>query len=66
MSKINKIKQRQFLTSLGIIAVSLGVTYAPLPGFKRTIVVVSGTELQEPLQVLAAKFEQQNPAMIWS
>jgi ABC-type molybdate transport system substrate-binding protein len=63
MTKINKIKQRQLLTSLGIMAVCLGLSYAPVPGFERTIIVVSGTELQEPLQALAAKFEQQNPSM---
>lgn len=58
----SKNKNRQFL-SLSIILAALGLTYAPLPGFNRNIVVVSGTELQEPLQTLAAKFEQQNPSI---
>ncbi len=49
MTKINKIKQRQLLTSLGIMAACLGLIYVPLPGFDRKIIVVSGTELQEPL-----------------
>lgn len=49
------------LLSIAIIAASLGLTYTPLPGVQRTIVVVSGTELQEPLEVLEAKFEDSNP-----
>ncbi len=58
-----KSKIQNHLASLGIILGALGLTYAPLPGFNQTIVVVSGTELQEPLQALKAKFEQQNPSM---
>lgn len=58
-----KSKPQTLLTSIGIVLGALGLTYAPLPGFNQKIVVVSGTELQEPLQTLAAKFEQQNPAI---
>lgn len=58
-----KSKIKNGITSLGIMAVCLGLSYAPVLGFERTIIVVSGTELQEPLQALAAKFEQQNPSM---
>jgi ABC-type Fe3+ transport system substrate-binding protein len=47
--------------SIGILLAALGLTYAPLPGIHQTVVVVSGTELQEPLQVLEAKFEQTYP-----
>ncbi len=54
-------KRRSVLASIGIILVALGLTYAPLPGLQQTIVVVSGTELQEPLQALEAKFEQEHP-----
>lgn len=54
-------KNRSILTSLGIILAAVGLTYAPLPGFNQTLVVVSGTELQEPLQVLETQFEQKNP-----
>lgn len=54
---------RQILLSLSLIVGALGLTYAPLPGLNQTIIVVSGTELQEPLQVLEAKFEQQNPSI---
>ena len=49
------------LLSLSIIAASLGLTYVPLPGGQQTVVVVSGTELQEPLTVLAEKFEESQP-----
>ncbi len=61
MSKIDRQRRRR-LVSVGIIVGALGLTYAPIPGGERTIVVVSGTELQAPLEVLAAKFEQQNPS----
>ncbi|MEQ8467463.1 substrate-binding domain-containing protein [Coleofasciculus sp. E1-EBD-02] len=53
----------RLLTSIGIILVSLGLTYTPLPGFNQTVVVVSGTELAEPLQSLEAKFEEENPGI---
>lgn len=54
-------KNRNILISVGMILGVLGLTYAPIPGTNKTVVVVSGTELAEPLQALAAKFEQQNP-----
>ncbi|MEQ9233120.1 MAG: substrate-binding domain-containing protein [Coleofasciculus chthonoplastes F3-SA18-01] len=53
----------RLLTSIGIILVSLGLTYTPLPGFNQTVIVVSGTELAEPLQSLEAKFEEENPGI---
>lgn len=49
------------LLSIGIIATVLGLTYIPLPGVQQTVVVVSGTELQEPLTDLEARFEESNP-----
>ncbi|WP_242072055.1 extracellular solute-binding protein [Nostoc sp. FACHB-110] len=49
------------MTSSAIIIAALGLTYIPLPGSNKTVVIVSGTELQEPLQELEAKFEQVNP-----
>ncbi|MEB3293782.1 MAG: substrate-binding domain-containing protein [Synechococcales bacterium] len=60
-SKKNPTKRDRILTSSAILAASLGLAYAPLPGSQRTIVIISGSELQEPLQILEAKFEQQNP-----
>jgi len=55
----NKIKQT--ITSIAIIIASLGLTYAPLPGVETTLVVVSGTELEEPLKALETQFERKNP-----
>jgi ABC-type molybdate transport system substrate-binding protein len=58
-----KTKRRSLLISLGIIACALALTFAPLPGLEQTIVVVSGTELQEVLPALKTKFERENPAI---
>ncbi|MEB3336399.1 MAG: substrate-binding domain-containing protein, partial [Leptolyngbyaceae bacterium] len=61
-SKVQNPKSPSRLyTSLGIILAALGLTYVPLPGSNHKIVVVSGTELQEPLQVLETRFEQEYP-----
>ncbi|MBE9053469.1 substrate-binding domain-containing protein [Nostocales cyanobacterium LEGE 11386] len=54
-------KLPQIITSIAIILAALGLTYAPIPGSKQTVIVVSGTELQAPLQQLQTKFEQENP-----
>ena len=56
----SKSNRNKTITSLGIIIASLVLTYAPIPGVKQTIVVVSGTELKEPLQELETRFEQNN------
>ncbi|MBD2437743.1 extracellular solute-binding protein [Nostoc sp. FACHB-110] len=56
-----KSKSAKVMTSSAIIIAALGLTYIPLPGSNKTVVIVSGTELQEPLQELEAKFEQVNP-----
>ncbi|MBU7582677.1 MAG: substrate-binding domain-containing protein [Nostoc sp. TH1S01] len=56
-----KSKSAKVMTSVAIMIAALGLTYIPLPGSNKTIVIVSGTELQEPLQELEAKFEQVNP-----
>ena len=47
--------------SAAIALAALSLAYAPIPGLTQTVVVVSGTELQEPLKVLEAKFEQEHP-----
>ena len=47
--------------SLAMIMVSVGAAYLPIPGLKKTVVVVSGTELQEPLTALESSFEQAHP-----
>lgn len=54
-------KSSKIVTSVAIILAALGLTYIPIPGLQTTVVIVSGTELQEPLQQLEAKFEQVNP-----
>ncbi|MBW4644300.1 MAG: substrate-binding domain-containing protein [Goleter apudmare HA4340-LM2] len=51
----------RYATSIAIILAALGLTYAPIPGLQQTVVIVSGTELQAPLQELETKFEQANP-----
>lgn len=50
-------------TSVAILLASLGIAYFPVPGLQQTIVVVSGTELQEPLQKLQTRFQQANPSI---
>ena len=54
----DKNKKNSFIISLGIIVAALGLTYAPIPSVKQTIIIVSGTELKEPLQELETRFEQ--------
>ncbi|MEB3358254.1 MAG: substrate-binding domain-containing protein [Synechococcales bacterium] len=54
-------KTTRLITSLGIVVAAAGLAYAPTPGLERTVTVVSGTELQEPLQALEAQFEQAHP-----
>lgn len=58
-----KMKRRSLLISLGIIACALAMTYAPVPGLQQTVVVFSGSELQEPLAELEQRFEAQNPGI---
>jgi ABC-type molybdate transport system substrate-binding protein len=49
-------------TSIAFILAGVGLAYIPIPSlFTRTVVVVSGTELQEPLEKLATTFEQEHP-----
>ena len=55
-----KNQKNNLIISVGIILASLGLTYAPIPGVKQTIVIVSGTELKEPLQELETIFERNN------
>lgn len=55
--------RRSLLMSLSIIAIALGATYAPVLGSQQRVVVVSGTELQEPLEQLEDQFEQAYPSI---
>ncbi|WP_066423495.1 substrate-binding domain-containing protein [Anabaena sp. 4-3] len=59
--KLKSKRKKQVFISIAIIIAALGLTYAPVPGLQQTVVIVSGTELQEPLQQLEAKFQQENP-----
>lgn len=58
-----RVQRRSLLISLGMIACASVITFAPLPGLQRQVIVVSGTELQEILPTLEARFEQQNPSI---
>ena len=60
-NKKTKLQQKRTITSLGIILASLGLAYAPIPGLQQTVIIVSGSELQEPLKQLETQFEKQNP-----
>ncbi len=53
-------KKRTFI-SVGIIVAALGISYVPLPGVQKTVIVVSGSELQEPLEEIEPKFEKEYP-----
>ncbi|NEQ97989.1 MAG: ABC transporter substrate-binding protein [Cyanothece sp. SIO2G6] len=54
---------RSMTLSLGIVAVALGMAYAPTPVAEQSITVLSGSELQEPLTQLEEKFEAAYPAI---
>ena len=54
-------KNSRFLLSGIIFCASLGLAFFKLPELSQSIVVVSGTELQEPLEELEAKFEEEYP-----
>ena len=58
MNKIQSSIKNRTITSVAIILAALGITYAPVPGIKKTVVVVGGTELEEPLKELEARFEK--------
>jgi Bacterial extracellular solute-binding protein len=51
----------QTAASLAILAASLTLTYAPLPGLQQTVTVVIGSELQAPLTTLEERFEAEHP-----
>ena len=57
----NAQKQKNLITSLGIAIFSIVLAIAPIPGLTKKIVVVSGTEMQEPLQAVQEKFKQAHP-----
>ncbi len=58
-----KSNTNKTIASLGIIAASLVLAFAPIPGVKQTIVIVSGTELKEPLKEIESRFERENSSL---
>lgn len=60
---MTKSNHNKTLTSLSIIVASMVLAFAPIPGVKQTLIVVSGTELQEPLREIETKFEQEQPGI---
>lgn len=54
-------KQKNLFISLGISIFSVALVIAPIPGLSQKIFIVTGTELQEPLQALQEKFKQTHP-----
>lgn len=63
MSKSQSRFTRRAILSAAITLIAIAFAYLPLPGLNQTVTVVSGTELQEVLPTLKAKFEQENPAI---
>jgi Bacterial extracellular solute-binding protein len=49
------------LASIGIALASGVLAFAPIPGLASKIIIVGGTEIQAPLEAIAAKFSQENP-----
>lgn len=54
-------RKRKAIASAILALVAFGLAYAPLPGLQQTVVVVSGTELAEPLKELEIQFENEYP-----
>jgi ABC-type Fe3+ transport system substrate-binding protein len=54
-------RDRNTKLSLGLLAGALALAYVPIPGLQKTITIVSGTELQAPLQLLEQQFEKRHP-----
>ncbi|WP_404790757.1 substrate-binding domain-containing protein [Altericista sp. CCNU0014] len=53
---------RSLYLSIALIMAALGLAYAPIPGTTpQSVIVVSGSELQEPLQKAIQQFQQQHP-----
>jgi ABC-type molybdate transport system substrate-binding protein len=53
---------RSLSISIATIVAALGLTYAPVPNAQpSSIIIVSGSELEEPLKKIVAEFGQQHP-----
>jgi ABC-type molybdate transport system substrate-binding protein len=61
MAKQNNQRSRLYI-SIAMIAAALGLAYAPLSSKKpASVIVVSGSELEEPLKKIIQQFGQQHP-----
>lgn len=58
---MNQPRTSKTVTSIGIIAAAVILAFAPIPGLKQSLVIVSGTELKKPLTELKDRFEQKHP-----
>ncbi len=54
-------KRYNLMISIGIAVSAIAIALVPIPGLVKKIVVVSGTELKEPLESLQQKFKQAYP-----
>ncbi len=54
-------KSQRIALSLGILAIGVTLTYSPLFNPRQTLLIISGTELQEPLDALVPRFASQYP-----
>ena len=54
-------QRRRAIISAAIALIAFGLAYVPLPGVQQNLTIVSGTELQEPLQVLEQQFKTSHP-----
>lgn len=61
MSQTTASQPQRIVFSSLILLASLALAYVPIPGIQRTIVVVSGSELQETLEKLEPQFEAAHP-----
>ncbi|MEM7592033.1 MAG: substrate-binding domain-containing protein [Cyanobacteria bacterium P01_A01_bin.83] len=60
---MNQAQTSKTVASISIILASVAAAFAPIPGVKQNLVIVSGTELQSPLTELEQKFEQDHPGV---
>lgn len=63
MNKSQARFTRRAILSAAITLIAVAFAYLPLPGLNQTVTIVGGTELQEVLPTLKAKFEQENPGV---
>ena len=59
---VSVITRRRAL-SLGIAAAAVALASAPVPGLRRPLLVVVGSELEQPLQRLEPLFERRHPGI---